>query len=110
MYLYKHNEIGRWRKAGQIHRWFVENVQEGRDDCGDYWVSREQLQELLERVKAVLEDNSKALELLPPKRFFLGFTLTGCEYYQQLEDTKEMLEKVLAEAKEGEDYHYRSSW
>lgn len=39
-------EIGYWRKANQIHHWFVLNVQAGEDDCGDYEVSREQLEEL----------------------------------------------------------------
>lgn len=35
-----------WRKANAIHRWFVENVQGGNDDCGDYYVSRDQLANL----------------------------------------------------------------
>ena len=37
-------EIGYWRKANQIHyesghqihAWFVKNVQDGEDDCGEY--------------------------------------------------------------------------
>ena len=28
-------ELGYWRKANQIHRWFVENVQDGVDNCGE---------------------------------------------------------------------------
>lgn len=35
-----------WRKANAIHRWFVENVQGGNDDCDRYYVSREKLLEL----------------------------------------------------------------
>jgi len=27
-----------WRKANAIHRWFVENVQGGQDDCKPYYV------------------------------------------------------------------------
>jgi hypothetical protein len=38
--------VGYWRKANAIHAWFVQNVQNGEDDCGTYDVSREQLQEL----------------------------------------------------------------
>ena len=30
--------IGYWRKANQIHNWFVENVQGGEDDCKKYYV------------------------------------------------------------------------
>ena len=48
-------EVGYWRKANAIHRWFVENVQEGEDDCKSYTVSREQLQELLATVNKVLD-------------------------------------------------------
>lgn len=39
-------EVGYWRKANHIHNWFVENVQNGVDDCDSYVVSREKLQEL----------------------------------------------------------------
>lgn len=46
-------EVGYWRKANQIHRWFVENVQDGQDDCKDYYVSDDQLRELLELCKRV---------------------------------------------------------
>ena len=49
---YKHlglwDGVAYWRKANQIHRWFVENVQGGVDDCGTYEVTREDLQELLD--------------------------------------------------------------
>lgn len=37
-----------WRKANQIHNWFVENIQDGKDDCGCYEVTKEQLETLLE--------------------------------------------------------------
>ena len=43
-----------WRKANQIHKWFVDNVQGGKDDCGNYDVDVEQLKELLDTVNEVL--------------------------------------------------------
>jgi hypothetical protein len=46
--------VGEWRKANQIHNWFVDNVQEYVDDCKEYHVSEEQLQELLETCKKVV--------------------------------------------------------
>lgn len=46
---------GYWRKANHIHRWFVENVQDGEDDCGEYWVSKENIEKLLATVNTVLE-------------------------------------------------------
>ena len=48
-------DMGYWRKANAIHNWFVENVQNGEDNCAEYYVSREQLQELYKVVTAVLE-------------------------------------------------------
>lgn len=47
--------IADWRKANAIHKWFVDNVQDGIDDCKAYYVSHEQLQELLDIVNAVLK-------------------------------------------------------
>ena len=49
------NEVAYWRKANQIHNWFVENVQNGIDDCGYYEVSRQELQELLGDCRDVLK-------------------------------------------------------
>lgn len=48
-------EVGYWRKANQIHNWFVENVQDGVDDC-DYHneVTKETLEELLDVCERVL--------------------------------------------------------
>ena len=42
-----------WRKANAIHNWFVENVQEGVDDCDVYEVSKEQLESLLDICKLI---------------------------------------------------------
>ena len=36
-------EAAYWRKANQIHNWFVENIQDGMDECKPHYVSREQL-------------------------------------------------------------------
>jgi len=45
--------VGYWRKANAIHKWFVDNVQDGVDDCKEYYVSREKLNELLELCRKV---------------------------------------------------------
>ena len=44
-----------WRKANAIHKWFVDNVQDGEDDCGDYYVSQDQLRELRDLCQQVLD-------------------------------------------------------
>ena len=47
-------DVAYWRKANQIHNWFVENVQDGKDDGDEYDVSKEQLQELVNVCKKVV--------------------------------------------------------
>lgn len=103
-------EVGYWRKANQIHRWFVENVQSGTDDCGSYWVSRDKLEELLDLCKQIKEDNSKAEELLPSQSgFFFGGTEYDEWYYEDINNTIKILEEVLSD-EGGDDFEYSSSW
>ena len=52
---YIDESVGYWRKANAIHKWFVDNVQDGNDDCGNYYVSIEALEELLNKCKEVKE-------------------------------------------------------
>jgi hypothetical protein len=48
-------QVGYWRKANQIHSWFVDNVQDGVDDCEyHHEVTKEILEQLLEICKKVL--------------------------------------------------------
>lgn len=51
---YVTEQVAYWRKANAIHLWFVKNVQDGVDDCGDYDVGREQLLQLKEACDQVL--------------------------------------------------------
>ena len=53
--IYIEEEIAYWRKANAIHAWFVENCQDGRDECQTAYVSRDQLEDLLLAVNAVLD-------------------------------------------------------
>lgn len=54
-------EVGYWRKANAIHKWFVDNVQNEVDDCGRYEVSKEQLEELLD-ICIQVRDGSKLVK------------------------------------------------
>jgi len=47
-------EAGYWRKANQIHGWFVDNVQDGSDNCGEYWVDRDKLETLKDLCQQVM--------------------------------------------------------
>jgi len=105
-----YNEIGYWRKANAIHKWFVDNVQQGKDECQVSNVSRDQLQKLLEVVNTVLNNQSKATELLPPQKgFFFGSQEIDEWYFKDLKDTKVFVENAL-KLDENWDIFYQSSW
>jgi len=48
-------QVAYWRKANAIHAWFVKNVQDGKDECQESYVSRENLESLLSAVERVLD-------------------------------------------------------
>lgn len=48
-------DVGYWRKANQIHNWFVQNVQGGEDDCEFYEVSQSKLIELRDTCQKVID-------------------------------------------------------
>lgn len=112
------SEVGYWRKANAIHRWFVENVQDGVDDCEIYIVEKEALETLLDVCKTVLDAKHKdefesiAMRLLPTQSgFFFGGTDYDNWYIADIEDTINIIEKVLAETDfDNEIITYQSSW
>ena len=102
-------EAGYWRKQNQIHRWFVENIQNGTDDCGEYYVSKDALESLLELCEKVKADNSLADELLPGvSGFFFGGTDYDEWYFNGIDNTIEILKEALED--ENGEYLYSSSW
>lgn len=105
-------DVGYWRKANAVHNWFVTNVQDGKDECQESHVSREQLQALRAVCLDVLADPSKALDLLPPTSgFFFGSTNVDDYYLSDLRDTVAIIDAILAKPKEwGGDVYYRASW
>lgn len=112
-------EAAYWRKANQIHNWFVVNVQDGEDECRPHDVSIEQLQELVDTCKKVLANHELAEELLPSTSgFFFGGTDYDEWYYQDLQNTINQLEPLIAfendELNKADkvwvSYEYCSSW
>jgi len=106
-------KVGYWRKANQIHQWFVDNVQEGEDNCAEYYVSREQLQELNDVCMKVWKSKNKELaeELLPTQAgFFFGSYEIDEWYWEQVEDTLVQLGRILSKVPEGWSFAYKSSW
>lgn len=110
--------VAYWRKATQVHGWFVKNVQKGEDDCREYYCDREMLQQLLEECKAALKCKAEGVAVaeatatLPPQRgFFFGSTDIDEYYWQDLEDTVAQLSCVLTDSRLNDfSFAYRSSW
>lgn len=103
--------FGYWRKANAIHNWFVQNVQGGKDDCQESWVSPEDIQKLLDVVNKVLADTTLAPELLPTADgFFFGGTEYSEWYWRDIEYTKKLLEKALDPAMKDWHFYYQASW
>lgn len=99
-----------WRKANQIHKWFVDNVQNGEDDCGDYYVSPEKLKELRETCRQAYF--AKDPSLLPPQGgFFFGGTDIDQWYWRDIENTMKQIDRVLALPDLSDlSFYYNSSW
>lgn len=132
-------EVYYWRKANAIHQWFVDNIQNGNDDCEDYRVMQKDIQLLIETLKEVYnslcdkemitkkvkdgtieyeikvfkeEDLEKAKELLPTQEgFFFGGTEYDEYYFEQIKDTLNDLQ-ILDRSFDYENNYliYGSSW
>lgn len=116
---YIEEEVGYWRKSNAIHKWFVDNVQEGSDDCKEYYVGIDDVMNLLNVCKQVKEKPEKAEELLPTTTgFFFGNDEYNEWYFNDIDYTIEVLEGLLKETyktKDGKEYftgeiYYQSSW
>lgn len=131
-------EAAYWRKCNSIHKFFVDEVQKGEDDCREYYVSKEILEKLIDYCKKDIkyfntlkyedsqekEDfftkkkfkykiykniNEDKLNLKTQSGFFFGSTEYDEYYVNDLKDTVKQLEECLKEEGEG-DFYYRSSW
>ncbi|NDB83789.1 MAG: hypothetical protein EB127_13845 [Alphaproteobacteria bacterium] len=106
-------EMGYWRKANSIHKWFVDNVQNGNDDCGEYYVSPEKMEELLSLCQAVLDNPKAAQSILPTTSgFFFGSTEYDEYYLGDIKRTADILVDALKcyEENQSSSYYYSSSW
>ena len=107
-----YEEIAYWRKANQIREWFNSHLENGVENCEYVQVSKEDLEQLLEDCKMVLENHDLAEELLPTSSgFFFGSTLYDDWYFEDLKDTVKMLEQILEEIDfENEKVYYYEWW
>ena len=82
-----------WRKVNAVHKWFVDNVQNGEDDCGEYYVPNSKLKELLETARQALFH--KDPNLLPPQEgFFFGNTDINEWYWEGVKSTIKQIKRL----------------
>ena len=121
-------KAGYWRKANQIHHWFVDNVQAGDDNCAEYAVYVEELEKLQKICSELLdcyeltgtenepiskEFSDLCKKNLPPQEgFFFGTYEIDQYYVQDLQETVQIIDRVkkLAADDPGLDFYYQSSW
>lgn len=97
--------VGYWRKFWPLHNWFVNNAQEGNDDCRPVLVSAQQLEELEENLDQVEDDPDSAGD------FFMDDT---DEDVRLDPDEVDFTLRVIVQARklqaQGWDIYYRGSW
>ena len=107
--------VGYWRKANAVHNWFVQNVQNGEDNCARYYVTTEKLEELKadceDSLRAYLDGDKAEAEniMAPTSGFFFGSTEIDEWYAKDLNHTIAIVDKCLTKFKDY-DICYRSSW
>lgn len=106
--------VAYWRKANAIHKWFVDHVQDGKDECQESNVGNDQLKKLRDLCKSLIEshDADRALKELPPQEgFFFGTTDLDEWYWGDLEYTEKTLTTILENPKLADySFQYHASW
>lgn len=103
-------KVACWRKQNAIHNWFVQECQNGEDECQTVYVGREKLEELRDSCRKVLADLTLASDLLPTADGFgIGGTEYGEWYIEGLTYTANTIDKLLTMPSEW-DFEYSSSW
>jgi len=84
--------VAEWRKAQRVHNWLVSEIQDGNDNCADYFVSHDTLSELREWCLDEVDQGDP-------------------HDLDQLQHTADMLGKILDNPRlEFCDFQYTSSW
>ena len=104
--------VAYWRKANSVHKWFCD-LDGGRDECQNIYVSREKLAELRDLAKSVIEQPAMAASVLPTQQgFFFGSYEYDEWYMEDMKQTVEQLDNILESvpADSWTDFIYRASW
>jgi hypothetical protein len=117
-------QVGYLRKANAIHHFFVQECQNGVDECQLSIVKKTHLKDLLKRCKRAMKlkkiylndgiiKNDEGLESFLPTQsgFFFGGTEFDEWYFQGVAETKKIITKVLKNTDfDKQVILYRASW
>ena len=114
MYLYNKNneQVMYWRKANQIRKWLVDHdIINDNDNCKERLVTYQNLKDLIEDCKKVIENPSLANKILPTSEgFFFGGKEFDDWYFEQLKTTVKELEPILKDSDKEHDHFIYSDW
>ena len=113
-------EVAYWRKFNALHKWFVDNLQGGVDDCSYYEVKKQHLNDLFELLTKVnslnpkytgIPVNEEELEQLLPTQpgFFFGGISYDERYFYDVDNAITQVKNLL-DIGEFENLYYNSSW
>lgn len=99
-----------WRKFNALHKWFVDNVQGGVDDCDPYLVQKEHIESLLSVLESLTPEN--CADLFPAQSgFFFGNTDYEEWYWNDVRQTIHICHYLLSQVNwREESLVYKSSW
>lgn len=106
-------ELMYWRKANHIHKYFVDTVGRGEDNCQEMYVDTETITDLINTLKKVVKakDDSVSSELLPTgSGFFFGSKEYDEYYYEECERTLNELSDIIDSGDADCDLYYQASW
>lgn len=107
-------ELGYRRKFNALHWYIVDNFGGGNDACDPISLTKENVEQIITTLKAVLAKPTKAnaKKLLPPHEwFFFGGTEYDEYYFEDCKSALDIFEEILMEYEDDRgDIYYQASW
>lgn len=88
------DEVSYWRKFNALHNWFVTHVQIGVDNCEIYEVTKDHINDLLDTLFLVIEEKDPS-DFMPTEGFFFGSNEVDEYYWEQVENTRDKMYRLL---------------